>query len=114
MHKPAMIDRKKIHAFVDEVARLFHPERILLFGSYACGQPGADSDVDLLVIMPHQGHPAIQAAQIRKRIRAGFPMDLIVRSPREIKKRVAMDDFFITEILEQGETLYEAAHARVG
>src|ERR1035437_1618304 len=100
-----MIDRKKIKAFVGEVARQFRPQRVVLFGSYAYGRPGDDSDVDLLVIMPHEGHSAIQAAEIRKRIRAGFPVDLIVRSPREIRKRLAMDDFFITEILEQGKTL---------
>jgi len=109
-----MIDRRKIKTFVNEVARQFQPERVVLFGSYAYGKPGPDSDVDLLVIMPHQGHSAVQAAEIRNRIRAGFPLDLIVRSPKEIQRRVAMNDFFITEILDQGETLYDAHHARVG
>lgn len=106
-----MIDRRKIKAFVNEVARRFQPDRVVLFGSYAYGRPGTDSDVDLLVIMPHKGHSAIQAAQIRKRIRAGFPMDLIIRSPQVICERLAMDDFFISEIMEQGKTLYEAKHA---
>jgi predicted nucleotidyltransferase len=106
-----MIDHKKINAFVNEVARQFQPQRVVLFGSYAYGQPGADSDVDLLVIMPHEGHSAIHAAEIRKRIRAGFPMDLIVRSPGEIQRRLAMNDFFITEIFQQGKTLYEAKRA---
>jgi uncharacterized protein len=106
-----MIDRKNINAFVSQVAQQFQPQRVVLFGSYAYGKPTADSDVDLLVIMPHQGHSAVQAAEIRKRIRAGFPMDLIVRSPREIRKRLAMHDVFITEILEQGRTLYETSHA---
>jgi predicted nucleotidyltransferase len=106
-----MVDRKKIKAFVGEVARRYQPQRVVLFGSYAYGRPGADSDVDLLVIMPHKGHSAIQAAEIRKHIRAGFPMDLIVRSPRVIRERLAKDDLFITEIIEQGKTLYEAKHA---
>jgi predicted nucleotidyltransferase len=109
-----MIERRKIDAFVGEVARQFQPERVVLFGSYAYGRPHADSDVDLLVIMPHAGHPAIASAEIRKRIRAGFPMDLIVRSPAEIRRRLEMHDSFISEILEQGETVYEADHARVG
>ena len=109
-----MIERNKIQAFVDEVVRQFQPERVVLFGSYAYGQPNEDSDVDLLVIMPHQGHSAVQAAEIQKRIRAGFPLDLIVRSPQTIRQRIEMDDYFITEILGQGETLYEARHARVG
>jgi len=109
-----MIDRKKIKVFVNEVVRQFQPERVVLFGSYAYGKPGNDSDVDLLVIMPHEGHSAIQSAEIRNRIHAGFPLDLIVRSPDEIKKRLAINDFFIAEILDQGETLYDVHHARVG
>src|SRR5712691_4919735 len=99
-----MIERSRIQAFVDEMVRQFRPKRVVLFGSYAYGQPNEDSDVDLLVIMPHQGHSAVQAAEILKRIRAGFPVDLIVRSPQAIRQRLAMDDYFITEILEQGET----------
>ena len=109
-----MIERNKIQNFVDEVVRQFRPKRVVLFGSYAYGQPNEDSDVDLLVIMPHKEHSAVQAAEILKRIRAGFPLDLIVRSPQTIRKRLRMDDFFITEILGQGETLYERQHARVG
>jgi predicted nucleotidyltransferase len=109
-----MIVREKIARFVDEVARQFKPQRIVLFGSYAYGQPDDHSDVDLLVIMPHEGHNAIAAASIRKRIRAGFPMDLVVRSPDEVRQRIEMGDTFIIEIIEQGETLYEANHARVG
>ena len=109
-----MIDRQRIRAFVGEVVRQFRPERVVLFGPYASGRASADSDVDLLVIMQHKGHAAVQAATIRKRVRAGFPMDLIVRSPRAIRKRLAMDDFFITEILEKGETLYEVDHVGVG
>ncbi len=110
----AVIARTRIKNFVSEIARQFKPRRVVLFGSYAYGRPSPDSDVDLLVIMPHKGHPAIQAAEIRKRIHAGFPLDLIVRSPKEIRRRLAMDDYFITEILGKGETLYEGGDARVG
>jgi predicted nucleotidyltransferase len=106
-----MIERNRIQAFVDEVVQQFHPKRVVLFGSYAYGKPTEDSDVDLLVIMPHKEHSAVQAAEILKRIRHGFPLDLIVRSPQTIRKRLNMDDFFITEILERGETLYEAHRA---
>jgi hypothetical protein len=63
--------------------------------------------VDLLVIMPHEEHPAVQAAKIRQAIRAEFPLDLVVRSPREIRRRLGMGDFFIREIIERGQPLYE-------
>lgn len=102
-----MVERHRINAFVQRVVDEFHPLRVVLFGSYAFGQPTEDSDVDLLVVMRHEGPPSVQAAEIRKRIRAGFPMDLIVRSPKEIRRRLAMGDFFILEVMEQGEPLYE-------
>lgn len=103
-----MIERKKIRAYVDEVVRRFQPERVVLFGSYAYGQPSADSDVDLLVIMRHKGAGAEQAARIRQMIRSGFPLDLIVRSPANIRQRVKIGDSFIREILEKGQVLHEA------
>jgi predicted nucleotidyltransferase len=110
----SVVDRKHIEAFVAEVVRRFPVERVVLFGSYAYGTPTADSDVDLLVVMNHEGPAVVQAAEIRKQIHAGFPLDLLVRRPQEIRQRLASDDFFITEILARGETLYEVGHARVG
>ena len=94
-----------------QIAAAFHPERIILFGSQAYGKPTADSDVDLLVIMPHKGPGAEQATRIRLKVRAPFPMDLLVRSPQKIDQRLAWGDCFIEEILEKGKVLYEAAHS---
>jgi len=85
-----MVPRQQIKAFVSEVVTRFH------------------SDVDLLVVTPHKGPPAVQAAEIRKQVRAGFPMDLVVRSPKEIDRRLAMGDFFVREVLQRGRALYEA------
>lgn len=102
-----MVKRQSIKTFVNQVAAQFHPKRVILFGSYAYGKPTPDSDVDLLIVMPHEGHPAVQAGEIRKHIRAGFPVDLVVRSPKEIRKRLSMGDFFIREIMERGQPLYE-------
>lgn len=102
-----MVKRENIRAFVKQIVAQFHPRRVILFGSYAYGRPTPDSDVDLLVVMSHKGHPAVQAAEIRKCVRAGFPLDLVVRSPEEIQRRLTMGDFFISEIMEQGQPLYE-------
>jgi len=41
-----------IRRFASQVAGRFQPEKIILFGSYTYGQPHADSDVDILVVMP--------------------------------------------------------------
>lgn len=92
---------------LDRTPSVDHPQQVILFGSYAYGKPTPDSDVDLLVVMPHENPPAVQAAEIRKSIHAGFPMDLLVRSPSEIRRRLAMGDSFIHDILERGQPLYE-------
>ena len=104
----AMTSARRIQNYVGQIVREFHPERVVMFGSYATGTPHRDSDVDLLVVMRHRGPAVAQAAQIRQSIRAGFPLDIIVRSPTEVQKRVAMGDGFICEILEKGKVLHEA------
>jgi len=103
-----MVTRRQIREYVTEIAREFRPRRIILFGSYAYGKPTRDSDVDLLVIMPHRGCGADKATEIRLRVRAPFPMDLMVRTPQKIRRRLAWRDCFIQEVMEKGKVLYEA------
>ena len=50
-----MVEENKIADLSERIARQFQPERIILFGSYAYGQPRPDSDVDLLVVLPFEG-----------------------------------------------------------
>jgi uncharacterized protein len=109
-----MVSRDSIREFAQRVARAYGPERIVLFGSYAYGTPTEDSDVDLLVAMPHEGSSAAKATEIRLRERPGFPTDPLVRSPDTLRQRADMHDFFILEIMERGVTLFEADHSRVG
>ena len=50
-----MAKMEEIKALTDRIVRAFHPDRIVLFGSYASGTPNSDSDVDLLVVLPFEG-----------------------------------------------------------
>ncbi len=106
-----MVSRKSIVQYCEGIAREFKPERIILFGSYAYGKPGPDSDVDILVIMRYRGNPVLKSVEIRSRVPAPFPMDLLVRSACDVRRRLAMDDFFMREITEQGVVVYEAGRA---
>jgi predicted nucleotidyltransferase len=108
-----MIQTRDIKKWCERVACEFRPERIILFGSYAGGVPTEDSDVDVLVVMAlARGRRDVQqAAAIRKRVPAPFPMDVIVRSPRQIARRVALGDGFITSVLRSGQMMYEGKHA---
>jgi len=91
------------------VGREFHPERVVLFGSHANGSPTADSDVDILVIMPHEGKGWQMASAIRRRVRPRFAMDLLVRTPEQVRRRIGLGDCFLQEVLEKGKVLYESA-----
>ena len=109
-----MVAMRDIKAFSAAIAREFQPERIILFGSHARGTATEDSDVDLLVVMPYEGHPTLKAIEIRRRVQADFPVDLLVRKPTELRWRMKHHDWFILEIVEQGKVLYEAPDRRVG
>jgi len=102
---------EEIHSLCEEIVRWFHPERIILFGSYAYGDPSPDSGVDILVVMEFEGSSREQATRIRSRIDTPIALDLIVRTPEQIAQRLAMGDFFVSEITTQGKALYEAHHA---
>ncbi|MFT3882679.1 MAG: nucleotidyltransferase domain-containing protein [Gemmatales bacterium] len=104
---------RTIRRFAHSIARMFHPEKIILFGSHAYGTPTSESDVDLLVVMPCRNRIE-QAVQIRWELPAPFPVDLIVRTPRQLKARLKMGDSFLTEIHTKGKVLHERSNKSVG
>jgi predicted nucleotidyltransferase len=112
-YRGADVPMRLIRQFARQVAEKFDPEKIILFGSHAYGKPHADSDVDILVIMPARNQ-LDQALKIRLAVTAPFPLDLIVRTPKNIKWRQEAGDLFHTEILTKGKVLYEKDDARVG
>ena len=98
------VPRKQIESYCRVVAREFHPEKIILFGSYAYGKPSLHSDVDLAVVMPFRGRDLRMMGKIRERVGAPFPMDLLVWNPA----RACQTDWFTREVLTRGEVMYEA------
>lgn len=107
-----MVDRAQIREFSRAIAQKFHPHKIVLFGSYAYGTPTENSDVDLLVIMPRtRDRGERMSLRIRHAVPRNFPLDLLVRTPAEVAKRLRWGDLFLREILEKGKVLYEAADA---
>lgn len=108
VYDATMISRTEINRYVDRLAHRFAPERIVLFGSYARGNPREDSDVDMLVIMDHDKRKDVeQAIAIDVQLPRKFPLDLIVRRPSEVKRRLAMGDMFLRTILGEGQVLHE-------
>ncbi len=103
-----MVPRIAIQKYADAIVREFQPQKIILFGSHAYGQPTGDSDVDLMVVMPPHRRSRRMATDIRVRLGyAGFPMDLLVWTPERLREWSQAGDGFARDILERGQVLYE-------
>lgn len=105
-----MVAMDSIHALIERIVQAYHPERIVLFGSYAYGTPTVNSDVDLLVVLPFEGKGSRKAVEILNTLEPEFSVDLLVRTPEQVRQRLAWNDFFLREVIEKGKILYEATH----
>jgi uncharacterized protein len=116
--KPSIADRPRdfyrgkngpkaaIRRFARQVAERFRPEKIILFGSHAYGRPHADSDVDILVVMRARNQ-LDQAVKISQAVDPPFSLDVIVRTPHDLNRRLEDGDLFHTHIVTKGKVLYE-------
>lgn len=99
--------KKKIQEVADKIAKELNPEKIILFGSWAWGKPTEDSDVDLFVVQETDlSLPKRIEAVDRIFSRREFPMDFLVYTPWQIRKRISIGDFFIKDIMSKGKVLY--------
>lgn len=96
--------RPAMQKVVDEL----NPEKIILFGSYAYGKPTPHSDVDLLIILKTDASLKERSWMVsRLLLPRPFPVDILVKTPKEIEKALKSGDFFLQEILTRGKVLYE-------
>ncbi len=107
----SQIPQATIRSLAEQISILFHPQKIILFGSYAYGTPRPESDVDLLVVMDTQLSELEQAAVICRTIPYRFGLDLVVYTPQRLAQRLEWGDLFLREIVQHGKILYESAHS---
>lgn len=92
---------------VDKIVATIHPQKIILFGSFAYGSPTPDSDVDLLIIWDTPLPLTERSWQVsRLMLPRPFPVDILVKTPQEIAEALKKGDPFIREVLERGIVLY--------
>ena len=101
------IPQEAIDYVVWQIAEKFQPLKIILFGSYAYGNPRPESDVDVLVIMDSALKESELSFQIRKSIEYNFGIDLVVKTPNDLKRRIDLGDVFLKEIVRKGKVVYE-------
>ncbi len=87
----------------------YDPEQIILFGSYAYGNPTDESDIDLLIVKDTNESILARWVRVRKLIsplRKGFAFSPIIITPLELETRLGKGDPFFEEILRRGKKLY--------
>jgi len=102
-----------VRRWARQIAGQFHPERIILFGSYAYGRPNTASDVDILVVMP-AANEINQSIRLTLALDPPFPLDLIVRMPEHLRRGMADGDCLLQKVVTKGKLLYEQAHGAMG
>ena|ERR1041384_3154581 len=99
---------RSLRPAIQRIVDALKPEKIILFGSYAYGKPNQHSDVDLLVVLKTK-EPLKERSWMVSRLLLPrpFPVDILVKTPKEIEKALKTGDFFLEEILTRGKVLYE-------
>lgn len=96
---------------IERIVSALKPEKIILFGSYADGNPTHDSDVDLLVIMKTRKKRAERYVAVSQLLHPRqFPVDIVVKTPKEVEEAMKGgkdNSFFIREIIKKGKVLYD-------
>ena len=104
-----MITQEQINHVTKVIADNYHPEKIILFGSYAKGIPNKDSDLDIAVIKESNLPQHQRPREIRKYLRGMcIPMDIFVYTQTEIEEWKDVKQAFITQIIQTGKVVYES------
>ncbi|MBN1980588.1 MAG: nucleotidyltransferase domain-containing protein [Chitinivibrionales bacterium] len=97
-----------VDMIVDRIVRAIHPLKIIVFGSCARGNPGPDSDLDILVIMNTDVPRYKRGIVIRELFYPQpCPMDILVYTPEEVDYWIGTVNHIITEAFETGKVYYE-------
>lgn len=102
-----LVDERNIAELGARIAHDFHPLKIILFGSYAHGNPSPDSDVDIMVVLPFEGKNFRKSLEILNGVNPPFSVDILARRPDDVKRRYEEGDPLIREVLDRGKILYE-------
>ena len=103
-----MIGRKIIEEMASMIVEQFRPEKIILFGSYARGDAGECSDIDLLVVMDTDLPKPKRSAPMYSLLRDyPYSKDILVYNADEVREYVDLPMTLMHRIFSEGVVLYE-------
>ena len=99
---------QKIKEISDKIVKEYEPEKIVLFGSHAWGEPHEWSDVDLFIIKESNKNILERIRDVRRILfnTEAPPIDILVYTPAQMKHRLGLGDPFLKQIFSSGKTLY--------
>ena len=86
----------------------FHAQQIILFGSYAYGQPDAHSDIDLIIVKQMEQSPVRELREILKAWRPirwqgnSLPFELVIETPTTHERRASQPGSFYAQAVRNG------------
>ena len=104
-------NKETVRKIVEKLVAGYSPQKVILFGSHAFGEPDSDSDIDLLIIKDTQESFFDRLTSARRAVSGahkGVPLDILVFTPQELEARLKRGDQFLAEIFENGQLLYAA------
>ncbi len=103
-----LISKSTIEGIIQEIVSHLNPYKIILFGSYAKGNPTSESDLDLAIIADSD-LPRYKRAKAIHLLFRPYPcsMDIVVYTPEEVKKWNGVINHITTEIFRTGQVVYE-------
>jgi predicted nucleotidyltransferase len=108
-----MTEQERMEILDEMVRRIvarFHPDRIILSGSYAKGTPTADSDLDILIVMPVEGSRRGKANEIDLALSdRTIPIDIIVVTLDQFERQRDVIGTIVRAAAQEGRTVYERA-----
>jgi uncharacterized protein len=104
-----MLSQEQIETVTRKIVDGYKPKKIIIFGSYANGDPTEDSDLDLLIIKQTSTPFHQRAREVRKLLSDSlFSLDLLVYTPLEYDTYKDQRYSFLNKILREGRICYES------
>ena len=100
--------KKEIKKIKEKIIQKYRPEKIILFGSYIWGKFALDSDIDFFIIKNTKKRKLDRIYEVDKLLHnRKIPVDVLIYTPKEIKERLELGDFFVEDVIKKGKLIYE-------
>ena len=107
MDKPITVNEELYRTIAARIAEAIHPQKIILFGSWARGESNPHSDIDLVIIQESNLPRPQRYAQVRRLFWGmGLPMDILVYTPEEFARYQSVSGSFTHTVAREGKVLY--------